>query len=336
VPGSELKADFAAQRIKTLSLGKAIANAMLPRGRGTDITSLIEEFQYPKHGPGMMWERCAQLVESRGGEVLMSSPVKKVYRREGGAHAVAYADGSSEIVVDASHVISSMPYSALVRAMEPPPPVEVLRAADDLHYRDFLTVALVVPEDAGFPDNWIYVHYPGVKVGRIQNFGSWSPYMVKDGRTCLGLEYFVFEGDELWDSDDESLIAMGTDELSRLGLVDGSRVERGFVVRMPKAYPVYDEGYQRAVDTIRAWLREEVPNVHAVGRNGMHKYNNQDHSMYTAMLTVENILKGAHHDIWAVNVEEEYHEQKASSPGGGTGRDAPVVPRRVSAGAPSR
>jgi protoporphyrinogen oxidase len=175
-----------------------------------------------------------------------------------------------------------------------------------------------------------------VKVGRIQNFGSWSPYMVKDGRTCLGLEYFVFEGDELWASDDESLIAMATDELSRLGLVDGSEVERGFVVRMPKAYPVYDEGYQSAVDTIRAWLSEEVPNVHAVGRNGMHKYNNQDHSMYTAMLTVENILKGSHHDIWAVNVEEEYHEEKASSPGAGTGRSAPVVPSRVSAVTPGR
>ena len=164
---------------------------------------------------------------------------------------------------------------------------------------------------AGFPDNWIYVHYPGVKVGRIQNFGSWSPYMVKDGRTCLGLEYFVFEGDELGRSDDESLIAMATDELSRSsGWSSGSDVERGFVVRMPKAYPVYDEGYQKAVETIRAWFAEEVPNVHAVGRNGMHKYNNQDHSMYTAMLTVENIVEGAHHDIWAVNVEEEYHEEK--------------------------
>ena len=331
VPGTELKADFAAQRIKTLSLGKAIANALLPRSRGTDVTSLIEEFQYPKHGPGMMWERCTALVESGGGEVRLSSPVTKVYRRNSAAYAVAYATEASatddgEAVIEADHVISSMPYSALVRAMDPPPPAEVLRAADDLHYRDFLTVALVVPENAGFPDNWIYVHYPGVKVGRIQNFGSWSPYMVKDGRTCLGLEYFVFEGDELWEMDDDSLISMGTDELARLGLVDRADVERGFVVRMPKAYPVYDEGYQDAVDTIRAWLRSEVPNVHAVGRNGMHKYNNQDHSMYTAMLTVENILEGAHHDIWVVNVEEEYHEEKARSAGTGTGRDAPVVP----------
>ena len=171
-------------------------------------------------------------------------------------------------------------------------------------------------------------------MGRIQIFGSWSPYMVKDGRTCLGLEYFVFEGDELWKSDDEALVAMATGELVELGLVKATDVERGFVVRMPKAYPVYDEGYQEAVELIRAWLRAEVPNVYAVGRNGMHKYNNQDHSMYTAMLTVENIVRGAHHDIWAVNVEEEYHEEKVrDAPSkAGTGRDAPVVPRRVAAG----
>jgi protoporphyrinogen oxidase len=346
VPGNELKADFAAQRIKTLSLAKAVGNALLPKRRGTDVTSLIEEFQYPKLGPGMMWERCSELVESRGGEVLTSSPVSKIYRRHGGAYAVSYSIGAysnrgqsngeaAETVVEASHVISSMPYSALVRAMDPPAPAEILSAADDLHYRDFLTVALVVPEKAGFPDNWIYVHYPGVKVGRIQNFGSWSPYMVKEGRTCLGLEYFVFEGDDVWEMDDESLIALGTDELSRLGLVDSSQVERGFVVRMPKAYPVYDEGYQAAVEKIKAWLESEVPNVHAVGRNGMHKYNNQDHSMYTAMLTVENIVQGSHHDIWSVNVEEEYHEEKAGTTEAGTGRSAPVVPRRVAASTPA-
>jgi protoporphyrinogen oxidase len=346
VPGNELKADFAAQRIKTLSLAKAVGNALLPKRRGTDVTSLIEEFQYPKLGPGMMWERCSELVESRGGEVLTSSPVSKIYRRHGGAYAVSYSIGAysnrgqsngeaAETVVEASHVISSMPYSALVRAMDPPAPAEILSAADDLHYRDFLTVALVVPEKAGFPDNWIYVHYPGVKVGRIQNFGSWSPYMVKEGRTCLGLEYFVFEGDDVWEMDDESLVALGTDELSRLGLVDSSQVERGFVVRMPKAYPVYDEGYQAAVEKIKAWLESEVPNVHAVGRNGMHKYNNQDHSMYTAMLTVENIVQGSHHDIWSVNVEEEYHEEKAGTTEAGTGRSAPVVPRRVAASTPA-
>jgi protoporphyrinogen oxidase len=223
-----------------------------------------------------------------------------------------------------------MPLSALVRTFDPPPPADVLAAADSLHYRDFLTVALVVPAERGFPDNWIYIHYPGVRVGRIQNFGSWSPFMVKDGKTCLGLEYFVFEGDDLWETGDDDLVALGTKELATIGLVDPSDVETGYVVRMPKAYPTYDDAYRPAVDTIRRWMEAEVPNVHAVGRNGMHKYNNQDHSMYTAMLTVDNIVDGARHDIWAVNVEEEYHEETGGkSTANGTGRDAPLLPRRA-------
>ncbi len=220
-----------------------------------------------------------------------------------------------------------MPFSSLVRSMDPQPPEEVLDAAGKLAYRDFLTVALVVRGGRGFPDNWIYVHEPGVRVGRIQNFGSWSPYLVKDGSTCLGLEYFVFEGDDVWNSSDEDLIECGKKELAVLGLVDPGDVESGYVVRMPKAYPVYDEGYKDAVETMAKWIAANVPNVHPVGRNGMHKYNNQDHSMFTAILTVENIL-GAHHDIWAVNVEEEYHEE-AGEGWGRTGRDAPVLPRRA-------
>jgi protoporphyrinogen oxidase len=186
-------------------------------------------------------------------------------------------------------------------------------------------VALVVPEEAGFPDNWIYIHSPEVRVGRIQNFGSWSPFLVKDGRTCLGLEYFVDEGDETWETDDDALVELATRELEQLGLVDAERVERGFVVRMPKAYPVYDAGYDDRVEVIRTWLAEAVPNVHPVGRNGMHKYNNQDHSMVTATLAVENIF-GASHDVWNVNVEASYHEEKAVQPEAGTGRCAPVLP----------
>jgi len=193
---------------------------------------------------------------------------------------------------------------------------------------------LVVPAEFSFPDNWIYIHEQGVRVGRIQNFGSWSPYLVKDGRTCLGLEYFVNEGDELWSAADADLVALATGELEGLGLVAAGRVERGYVVRMPKAYPVYDERYEANVETIAGWLAAEVPNVYPVGRNGMHRYNNADHSMMTAMLTVENILDGAGHDVWAVNVEEEYHEQTthitSSGTGGtpgGTGRDAPLLPR---------
>ncbi|MGH9092569.1 MAG: NAD(P)/FAD-dependent oxidoreductase [Acidimicrobiales bacterium] len=331
VPVSEMPADWAAQRVKNLDLGKAVVNALMPKRKQTAITTLIEEFQYPKLGPGMMWERCRDLVEAGGGTVLMGTAVEQVTVRDGRAVSVTlrYADGTTGEVA-ASHVISSAPMRALVGMVDPPAPPEVLAAGADLRYRDFLTVALVVPEDEGFPDNWIYVHAREVRVGRIQNFGRWSPFMVKEGRTCLGMEYFVFEGDDLWSSDDDDLVAMATRELVRLGLVGPGHVEAGYVVRVPKAYPHYDTEYQQNVATVVKYLDVTAPNVHPVGRNGMHKYNNQDHSMYTAMLTVENIL-GASHDIWAVNVEEEYHEASADPVvrRGGTGRDAPVLPRRV-------
>jgi protoporphyrinogen oxidase len=281
----------------------------------------------------MMWERCAEQVVGLGGEIRMETSATAVHVEEGRAVAVTVDHGGSRERVEADHVVSSMPFTALARVVEPPVPAEVLAAADGLHYRDFLTVALVVPQDRGFPDNWIYIHSPDVKVGRIQNFGSWSPYLVKDGRTCLGMEYFVFEGDDLWSMSDDDLVVLATKELATIGLVDPSDVEAGYVVRMPKAYPVYDDAYRDNVDVLRAWFAEHAPNVHPVGRNGMHKYNNQDHSMYTAMLTVENI-HGAHHDIWSVNVEEEYHEaaERGAEDGAGngsTGRDAPIMPRRA-------
>jgi protoporphyrinogen oxidase len=338
VPPSEVSADWGAQRIKGMSLFKAVWEPLRSRlaggrrSRSKQVTSLIEEFQYPKLGPGMMWERCRELVEKSGTEVLLESPVTSVERGPGGAGAVTFEHGGRLVRVETDHVISSMPFSTLLRALDPPPPAEVLAAAEALQYRDFLTVALVVPAERGFPDNWIYIHSPKVKVGRIQNFGAWSPFMVRAGTTCLGMEYFVFEGDALWARDDDELVALATAELATIGLVEPEQVQRGYVVRMPKAYPVYDDAYRAAVDTMRHWLAAEVPNVHPVGRNGMHKYNNQDHSMYTAMLTVENIVAGAGHDIWSVNVDEEYHEEKSGGPSvSGTGRDAPVLPRRVAA-----
>jgi UDP-galactopyranose mutase len=213
---------------------------------------------------------------------------------------------------DCSHVVSTMPISALLRAMDPPVPQDILAAADSLRYRDFITVALVVPESDGFPDNWIYINDADVKVGRIQNFGRWSPYLVKDGRTCLGLELFVNEGDEWWTMSDDDLIANGKKELEQIGLVPAADVEAGYVVRMPKAYPFYDAQYKAHVAELAGWLNAHAPNVYPCGRNGMHKYNNQDHSMLTAMLSVENIL-GADHDVWTVNVEAEYHEESTAS-----------------------
>jgi len=335
MPATEIQADWAAQRIKNLSLFRAVVNALAPRRNQTDVTSLIEEFQYPRLGPGMMWERCAELVTKGGGTVRLASPVRAVHRDPSGATAVSVAepDGATSRQ-PADHVISSIPLSELVKVMDPPAPAAVRAAADGLRYRDFLTVALVVPAEFSFPDNWIYIHDPQARVGRIQNFGSWSPYLVKDGRTCLGMEYFVFEGDDLWTMPDEGLVALATAELEQLGLVRAGAVEQGYVVRMPKAYPVYDEDYQRHVETIRAWLAEAVPNVHPVGRNGMHRYNNQDHSMFTAMLTVENILDGTDHDVWSVNVEEDYHEESTdgeprAAGSHGTGRAAPIMPRQA-------
>jgi protoporphyrinogen oxidase len=326
VPVSQMPADWAAQRVKNLSLGNAILNALLPRRNQKDITSLIEEFQYPKYGPGLMWERARDLVEAAGGDVLMRSPVTAIRHAHGRAHAVVARRDGREVVYPATDVISTMPIPELVLAMDPPAPEQVQAAARRLSHRDFLTVALVVPASAGFPDNWIYIHSPDVTVGRIQNFGSWSPYLVKDGMTCLGLEYFVFEGDELWTMADDDLATLAERELVTLGLVPPGQVQASFVVRMPKAYPVYDHGYKDAVDVLRDWLDANVPNVHPVGRNGMHKYNNQDHSMLTALYAVENILDSAGHDVWAVNVEEDYHEE---TKGAGTGRDAPVLPRRA-------
>jgi protoporphyrinogen oxidase len=331
VPASEIAADWAAQRIKNLSLFSAVVNALMPKRNQTDITSLIEEFQYPKYGPGMMWERTRDLVVEAGGSLVMNAEVTTITREGSAAVAVTSVRDGQEQVTAASAVISSMPLPNLVLAMDPPAPAEVQQAARRLTHRDFLTVALVVPESASFPDNWIYIHSPEVKVGRIQNFGSWSPYLVQNGRACLGLEYFVFEGDELWMMADEDLGVLAEKELIELGLVEPGEVEASYVVRMPKAYPVYDEGYLRAVDALRAWLAEAVPNVYPVGRNGMHKYNNQDHSMLTAMLSVDNLLRHADHDVWAVNVEEDYHEEGSRKPDterAGTGRDAPVLPRR--------
>ncbi len=334
-PGSEMGADWAAQRIKNLSLASAIVNAVLPKRNQKDITSLIEEFQYPRLGPGMMWERCTELVEAAGTKVQLETAVTSIRHRDGRAVSViaTTADGGTT-EYPASAVISTMPLGALVRAMDPAPPAEVLAAADGLSYRDFLAIALVVPAAmVPWNDNWIYIHDASVKTMRIQNFGSWSPFLVKDGRNVLGLEYTVLEGDESWTSSDEALIELGKEELGRLGLVDPSAVEAGYVVRMPKAYPYYDFVYHQNVNTIRAWLAANVANVHPVGRNGMHRYNNADHSMYTAMLTVENLC-GATHDVWDVNVEEDYHEEATARPAGsrvGTGRDAPILPNRAAA-----
>ncbi len=314
VPADQIQADWAAQRIKNLNLFRAVWNAVSPRRNQREIASLIEEFEYPRHGPGMMWEQCHDEVVKRGGAVELGQRVVRIEHADGLALSVETSCDGVGSHHRCTDLISSMPIPALVEAMDPPPPADVLAAAKALTFRDFLTIAIVVPAADAFPDNWIYVHSSDVQLGRIQNFASWSPDMVPEaGMTCLGLEYFVMEGDSLWDSSDDDLISLGIAEIATLGLIDPDRVRQGYVVRMPRAYPMYDADYRRNVETLRGWLATHAKNVHPVGRNGMHRYNNQDHSMYTAMLTVDNIVNGATHDVWNVNVDDEYHEEMSRS-----------------------
>jgi protoporphyrinogen oxidase len=334
MPCSEISADWAAQRIKGLSLIATIRSALLAsqvKQKGEVIKTLIDAFDYPEKGPGMMWEMVADDIQTRGSELKMKSGVERIVWEKGRVTALEIdVDGKRELV-SGTDFISSMPIRELVKKMDPPPPDNVLEAADKLGYRDFLTVSLIVDKADLFQDNWIYIHDPEVKVGRIQNFKNWSPSMVPDpNKTCLGLEYFCFEGDGLWNMDDKDLIELGTKELAVLGLVDSGDVEDGAVVRMPKAYPVYDGVYVEAVDAIREFLAG-LPNLYLVGRNGMHKYNNQDHSMLTAMLSVKNIL-GANYDVWGVNVDNEYHEEvtaQEESDLSVLASSQPLVPKRI-------
>ncbi len=309
MPCTEIRAEWAAQRIQNLSLGKAILNAASMNRRSDKIKSLISSFRYPRLGPGQMWERCRDRIEEMGGRVLMQHHVRGMELTDGKVSALRVTEGGTEHRFEFEHVISSMPVRHVVRALGDHVPAELHTAGDSLRYRDFLVVALMLEGEDLFPDNWIYIHTPGVKVGRIQNFNNWSRAMVPDpGRTCLGMEYFCFKGDGLWNTSDAELIALAKRELGELNLGDPAKVFDGHVVRVPKAYPVYDADYSGHLDKVRSAI-DKVPNLHMTGRNGMHKYNNQDHSMLTAMLTVENMY-GASHDTWAVNTDFEYHEQQ--------------------------
>ena len=315
VPCRELSADWAAQRIKGLSLGQAVRHALFGSAdkgsQGKVIKSLIDTFRYPKLGPGMMWEACKTRCQAWGVKVEMGAAVEGVYLADG-KWTVRSRDGRG--AVDFDHVISSAPLRELIPTISPAFPQAALQAAAQLKYRDFLTVVLICHDKDAFTDNWVYIHDPDVRVGRIQNFKSWSPFMVPDAdMACYGLEYFCNEDDGMFDRSNEELIAMATEEIDRIGLVDPRYVVDGYVVRQHKAYPVYDHDYRAQVDLIRAALTS-YPNLHLVGRNGMHRYNNQDHSMMTAMLAARNIIAGRQrYDLWAVNIDAEYLEETASS-----------------------
>ena len=334
----EISADWASQRIKGLDLAAAIVDGVkrslgvkAKRGEGAPKT-LIESFRYPRKGPGMMWEACRDKIVALGGEVRMG-------RKVDGLHydklarlwtvSVTRDDGKTEIYT-ANDVVSSAPIRELMQAVSPTP-ISVFHAGE-LMYRDFITVVLIGKPQKELPDNWIYIHDPSVKVGRVQNFRSWSPEMIPDGvSTCLGLEYFCFEGDGLWVTSDEDLVAQAKREIGKIGLMDPADIYDACVVRQPKAYPVYDDAYAEHVKMVRLDLKMHFPGLHLVGRNGMHKYNNQDHAMMTGLLTAENIIAGETlHDVWEVNEDAEYGEAGVSGARAAL-RSQRLVPSKVAA-----
>lgn len=337
MPCEEISADWAAQRIRGLSLWGAVSDGLSRsfgfRRRdqeGSGPKTLIESFRYPRLGPGMMWEAARARVEAAGNHVVMGHEVTGLLHDPATKRwkVTAADEAGNSFSVEAAHVISSAPIRELGAFLDPRP--ETLSQASELKYRDFLTVALILESKNVFPDNWIYIHDPRVKVGRIQNYRSWSPEMVPDqSLSCLGLEYFCFEGDALWTANDDELVALASRELELLGLCKPGSLIDATVVRQEKAYPVYDEGYAGKVDCVRRELEERYPTLHLVGRNGMHRYNNQDHSMMTAILTVRNIIAGRRIcDVWAVNEDAEYHESGAGAEAD-TGWGERPVPRRV-------
>ena len=325
IPCNEISADWAAQRIKGLSLSSAIFNALFkPNKKATDkdkvIKTLIDSFRYPKQGPGMMWEACAEKSKAMGVTLHMNCGVQKIEYTGSNWTVQTTSQGS---VTGFDYVLSTAPMRELVANVLPAFPATVAANAAALGYRDFLTVVLICKDEDAFSDNWIYIHDPKVKVGRVQNFKSWSPYMVPDpSMACYGLEYFCFEGDGLWTSSNADLIALGKKEIEKIGLTKASAVVDGYVVRQPKAYPVYDQFYKARVDSVRDALAN-YPGLYLIGRNGMHKYNNQDHSMMTAMLAAKNIIAGKElYNLWDVNEDAEYHE------GGDRGVSGRMVPQK--------
>lgn len=315
IPCSQITADWAAQRIKGLSLLTALQNAVIGQNsndKSKVIKTLIDSFDYPRKGPGMMWEAVAKIVTSAGHKLSLNTEVEKIFWSGDSVTGVLARRNGDTDRISGTHFLSTLPIRELIQKLEPPPPAHVLEAANRLNYRDFITVALIIKRKDLFADNWIYIHDPAVRVGRIQNFKNWSPDMVADPlKTCLGLEYFCFEGDGLWMMSDEELVRLATHELVLLKFAREEDVEDGTVVRMRKAYPVYDSTFREVLFTIRTFL-DPLANLQLIGRNGMHKYNNQDHSMLTAMMAARNIL-GGRHNLWEVNADQEYHEALTAS-----------------------
>lgn len=306
IPCTEIQAEWAAQRIRGLSLISTLRNAIFG---GNNVKSLISEFDYPRLGPGQMWEHFTRKVEAGGGKVLFNHAVSELHHANNRILSVTIKNGSGgKSTFSANHYISSMPITHLVQSLRPAAPAEVLEAARNLRYRALILVALMVRGEKLFPDNWIYVHTPKVQVGRIQNFKNWSADMVPEAdHSCLGMEYFCSEEDALWNLNDADFLKLAERELEELGLITRGAVFDGKVVRQPKAYPVYDADYKKNLDVLREFLTQ-FTNLQTIGRNGMHRYNNQDHSMLTGLLAARNLLD-ENHDLWNVNTERSYQEE---------------------------
>jgi protoporphyrinogen oxidase len=305
IPGTEIRSLWAAQRIKNFSLGKAILSVLGIRHE--HVTTLIERFEYPRLGPGQMWEAVAARAAEYGVQTHLNQRCVAIKHRAGQVQSVVLRQNGDVFEHAVDSVISSIPLSELVLNLDPPAPPKVQAAARKLRYRDLVLVALITSDAEPFPDNWIYLHDPETRAGRVQNYGTWSPSMVKAGTTCLGVEYFCFRGDDIWEMPDEQAVELAKGELAAIGLIDADKVIDGVKVLVPKAYPMYDVNYEEAVATVRSYL-EHFENLQTCGRNGLHRYNNQDHSMWTALLATLNVCDGASHDVWGVNTEADYHE----------------------------
>ncbi|MBN2060677.1 MAG: NAD(P)/FAD-dependent oxidoreductase [Deltaproteobacteria bacterium] len=302
---TNIKADWASQRIKNLSLMAAVIDAMLGTQKAR---TLIHEFNYPLKGPGMMWQRFREIIDANDGQILLNTELTGLKHENGPIIYAEYKKGNNIFQLPVEHLISTIPINQFVALLEPKAPEKVISSANSLSYRSFIIVMLIIKKEDLFPDQWIYIHSPDVKVGRIQNFKNWSWAMVPDqGKTSVGMEYFCDEDDETWHLSDNMLAEMASCELSRLGLADKEDVLDSFVVRQPDAYPVYDIEYKNNLNVIKDYL-ETFDNIQTIGRSGMHRYNNIDHSMLTGILAAQNYA-GANHDLWKINEEDEYLEE---------------------------
>ncbi|MCH6258217.1 NAD(P)/FAD-dependent oxidoreductase [Puniceicoccaceae bacterium K14] len=329
---SKISKDWAAQRIKGLSMSQAILHAIRPQKKGpAKIKTLINKFNYPRFGPGQLWEETADTIVQKGGTILMGQKAIEFQKDGNKIRSATFSDkDGNTTTIEGDHFLVSMPLSKTISGLSGNVPDKVKAAASHLTYRDFLTVALVLKDKDLFTDQWIYIHDPNVRVGRIQNYKNWSKWMIpEEGYSCLGLEYFCNTTDDFWNWKDEELIQLAKQECSQLGFTSDNAIEKGFVVRAPKAYPVYTEDYSSKIIEIKKYL-DTIDNLQVIGRNGMHKYNNQDHSMMTAILAVKNL--GARtsadrpYDLWKVNSDAAYHEETKVEFNAGRATPEPIKP----------